>query len=939
MMDSIRNAIKMIWTLAHRELISMFRVPAGWIIIAFFTFLSAVLFVNQTLVPGQPGSMRYFFAASTWLLIPIAPAISMRLMAEEYRTGSFESLRTTPAGDWTVALGKYIGSLLFLALMLTPSLCYPVVLAVVSNPAPDPGPIVAGYLMLMLVGSLYLAIGLLASSLTSSQTLAFLGTMMALVLFMVTTSVLAPHAGTTLAPILDRLSVITRAGELSKGVIDTSTIFFFVLGSAWMIALTAGVLESRRLARSKWSLGVMGTIFALSTGLCIVFAGVLTNDHRLRIDVTSTSAHKLSPRAKSMVDSLPGRTRIILAINEAETDRLARDLVSDVLDTYDRSSDQLSAQIIDLSSADGMGSISSLIQELRDRDAESIAQNASTKQQAAATLQSSAQTLESLSPNLLRIAELIDLSAQGGSTNKAFFTQRATLARLGSQDLIKAAGAIENETDSSIALINAQLIQTEDLINQLNAFAQAPEIAPALQAMTSSLLATTNPVVDELAILADKLARLPLIDADRVETALETGEALLVIGPQESGIAAVDLDALLPPTQVLEEAGISPAGVIGPRAQELIASALGQLVIQSHPIVIFVHAAGPGELLSGSALLTSGVSRLQQQGIDSLEWAALQETDQPSLAQLDPLGQRPVVYFVLAADSTTGGGDSGVTGARRATALAQIAGQLIDAGQSVLISMNPSIFGSFGDNDPLIAILEPFGIVPDPTKTLLTQRLSGAKRSADPATLIVPTLELDTQTHPVSQAISGLNMALPWAVPMQIDPRVGSRASPIITFSGSQDIWAEHDWLNLWSTPAQSRAFLRDQPSFDESVDLRRDQWILGAGSERTLGSETQRVIAVGSSAWLYDALTFSQGQLVDGRITTAFPGNLVMLESSIAWLSGLDQLIAPGVQSRPIATIRALDADELSRYRWILLGGVPCVIILIGIGTRFIFG
>ena len=103
-------AWKLIWTLAVRELVSMFRVPAGWIIIALFAFLSAVLFVNQTLIPGQPGSMRYFFSASAWLLIPIAPAISMRLMSEEYRTGSFESLRTTPAGDWAVACGQYLGS-------------------------------------------------------------------------------------------------------------------------------------------------------------------------------------------------------------------------------------------------------------------------------------------------------------------------------------------------------------------------------------------------------------------------------------------------------------------------------------------------------------------------------------------------------------------------------------------------------------------------------------------------------------------------------------------------------------------------------------------------------------------------------------------------------------------------------------------------------------
>ena len=80
-------------TIAQRELSSMFRVPAGWIIIALFAFLTGVLFVNQTLLPGQPGTLRYFFMYAGWLLIPIAPAVSMRLMSEEYRSGSFEALR------------------------------------------------------------------------------------------------------------------------------------------------------------------------------------------------------------------------------------------------------------------------------------------------------------------------------------------------------------------------------------------------------------------------------------------------------------------------------------------------------------------------------------------------------------------------------------------------------------------------------------------------------------------------------------------------------------------------------------------------------------------------------------------------------------------------------------------------------------------------------
>ncbi len=939
LIQSLNNQRALVTTLATRELVSMFRVPAGWIIIALFAFLSAVLFINQTLIPGQPGSMRYFFIASAWLLIPIAPAISMRLMSEEYRTGSFESLRTTPAGDWAVALGKFIGAVLFLILMLAPSLIYPIVLTIVSSPAPDVGPIIAGYLMLVLVGSLYLSIGLLASSLTSSQTLAFLGTMMALVLFIVVTSVLAPRAGSTLAPILDRLSVISRAGELGKGIIDSGTIAFFVIGSIWMVALSAAVLESRRLARKRSVLIVMGTIFVLTTGLATFFAGYLTTEHRLRFDVTSTSAHKLSQRATNMVDALPGKTRIVLALNETETDRRALDLVSDVLETYDRASDLLSTQVIDLSTADGLNHTQQLINELRAQESGAIEANTQTIEQASTLMSVASSQLLEYSKDLRTIRDSIDGSTTAGATNRAFFDQRAALVRLGAQDLANASTSLETDHSAGASMLDAQLAQIEDLRNQTESFAQAQEISPAARAAARSLNTKLDTLIDQLAVTSNQLRTLTPIDADRVATALSTGEALLIIGPPESGIAAIDLETLLPSTQILESAGISPAGVIGPRAQELIATALAQLVIQSRPIVVFVHAGEPGQLLGSSQLLSKAVNRFNQQGIDTIEWAPLHESDRPSLAQLDPLGQRPTIFVMISADSAAGGGETGITGARRATSLANIAQQLIDNGDSVLVSMNPSIFGSFGDVDPLVPVLEPLGIIPDPTKTLLTQRIVSSKRTADPAMVVVPAINSDEQTHPIGEAISGLSTLLPWSVPITIDPRVGITTQPIITLPGSESIWGEHDWVRLWSTPAQSRQYLQDQPIFEESKDVRRDQWILGAGAERIIDNDPQRVVVIGSNSWMYDALTFSQSQLVDGRITTAFPGNLALLESSISWLAQHDDLIAPGIQSRPIATIKPLDASQLSLYRWILLGAVPAAVLLIGIGTRIVFG
>ena len=74
--------IRPLAAIAGRELGSMFRTPVGWVVTALYTLLTAVVFTLQTIQPGEPATMRAFFAPSAWLLIAVAPAVSMRLLAE-----------------------------------------------------------------------------------------------------------------------------------------------------------------------------------------------------------------------------------------------------------------------------------------------------------------------------------------------------------------------------------------------------------------------------------------------------------------------------------------------------------------------------------------------------------------------------------------------------------------------------------------------------------------------------------------------------------------------------------------------------------------------------------------------------------------------------------------------------------------------------------------
>ncbi len=232
--------------IASRELSSMFRLPVGWVVTALFMLLTGTVFAYLILAPGQIASMRVFFAVSGWLLLPVVPAVSMRLLSEEFRSGTIEPLLTSPVSDAAVVIGKYLGGLAFLMLMFVPTLALVGILAVLSDPKPDPGPILAGYLSVALLGALYLSVGLFVSSLTSNQTLAFLGTLFVLLLMMMLAFVPVEKLPLALRPMLNAALIKPRIDDFAKGVIDLSHVVFFLSVSCWFVVLTTLTLESRR---------------------------------------------------------------------------------------------------------------------------------------------------------------------------------------------------------------------------------------------------------------------------------------------------------------------------------------------------------------------------------------------------------------------------------------------------------------------------------------------------------------------------------------------------------------------------------------------------------------------------------------------------------------------------------------------------------------------
>lgn len=952
--------MRAVWTIAAREVQSLFRLPVGWIVVALYAFLSAIVFVQAALIPGAPATMRYFFSAAAWMMVPIAPAISMRLLAEEARSGTIEMLRTSPVGDFAVALGKHLGAWLFLAITLAPTLVLPITLALVSEPRPDPGPIFAGYLTLFLVGGLYLGIGMLASALTSSQTLAFLGTLMGIVLLLMLTSLAGPLqmiAGPRAQELAGAFSIIGRVSNLSKGVFDTAAVAFFLIGTGWMIVLTAGVLESRRLSRPRPLAAGLWAGFLAATGASALLLGVLAHDWRARVDITSTGTHRLSPRALAMLDLIDAPTELVFAVDLGGADRRAVDLVVDVLESYDRASDPLTLRVIDLGSPAGIEQTDELLAVLAAREQDRAARVRDTIRSTAEQARALAAEMEPLARALEAVRDAIGASDPGAATNRAYFDQRSGLIRLGARTLTEQADALASALDDptgpaglpatdavlpqATGVLGAQRAQLADLTDQTRAFGVSEVAGPNAGPLARAAADRAEQLRNDAAVAFERLERLPRLDTLRVARALETGESLLVIGPPEQGVAAVDLEALMPSTEMLERAGFSAAGVIGPRAQELVATAIGRLVRPYRPIVVFTHAHPAGALGAEGGAFTRVRERLREREIDSVEWAALEQVEPPDLARIDPGGLRPVVFAVISPDSTAGSAGGRLTGAQRAKELAAVVQRLIDAGEPVLLSLNPSVYPTYGDTDPLAVLAKPFGITAQTGMTLLRNTTGQANAAtpgglpADWLTVVVP----PGGDHPIASAIRGLRTLAPWAAPLELTQTPGVTARPLLELIGDDQTWAESRWLRLWSTPANARAMLTEQPRYDASEDTRRDRWIIAAAAERANSFGKSRLIVVGSNSWSSDSAVASAVQMVDGRVTNRFPGNDVMLDGAINWLAGLDELIAPSADARPVATVKPLAPSQLSTIRWVLLGLVPALILLAGGAWRGLRG
>lgn len=300
--------------IAGRELVSLGVTPLGYVVATLFLlqqgydFALLLRVLNDPLAAPGP-VMQYYFGGSFfifWLpVVAICAAISMRLVAEERRSGTLEAVLTAPVLPAQFVIGKYLAALGFYVVLWLPTGAFYLLLRG-AGVHPDPGPVAAGYLGTALCGASFLAIGLVASAATRSQLTAAIATFVTSTMLLLL-GLLAPEldAG-TLGRVLEATSLLAMMQDLAQGIVDGR--WWFIHGAVVVVAvwLAAVLVDPRRDAQrlAQWLLGAVVAIHVAWWG----------TRHAERADWTAGRVYALSDRAREVLGTLevPIEVRVMI---------------------------------------------------------------------------------------------------------------------------------------------------------------------------------------------------------------------------------------------------------------------------------------------------------------------------------------------------------------------------------------------------------------------------------------------------------------------------------------------------------------------------------------------------------------------------------------------------------------------------------------------------
>lgn len=650
-------------------------------------------------------------------------------------------------------------------------------------------------------------------------------------------------------------------------------------------------------------------------------------------DATKTRAYSLTPQTEQLLASLQGDWTIAVTLDEQRADRAMRRQIDEVLRRYTDSAPRFSVLRIDPTNPRTLGNYEELLANLQRIYQEPIQQYdfalddglaAFRELQVFAVQQSSA-----LEPVLRNLAENDPHREQLGQL-------ALVLGRLADQgDVVLNEIAKARKTDDAHPIADYETARSilaqglSDYATQLDEMGQLLarwQSDAATNAAVKQYAANSKQdyprIAQRLAEAADPLKHLPPMELSSIGKQLATGEAAVILSPKRA--------AVIPSSQLFPKSNIQQRDDGGVkfdqrfRGEQLISATIRSLIVEHMPMVVFVHGEDKSLLWQrdNKVDLVGVAAMLQASRFEVKEWpVANRNAQRPESAP----GQ-PVVWVIIPPPKR-----QGLEISQGERALIEASRLLIENGESVMLSLYPSLLQKYGQNDPWSALASLLGVTVDTSKVIFEQsrNAEGKKEKQRAITL----QEFDSK-HPVARAINGSQGY--FSLPMTVNPASSASADlsiePLITASPGSDRWLESNWSADPSTLEEPSDSQRFDHALPVAVAIKCSVLVPnpGGGEQR----KQQRAIVIGSGGWMLSFVSDVVTTIGGGRVALVYPANHELMLAGVAWLSGMDELIAASPLSQEVPRLRDITPETRTFWFFVLVVGLPAMCIAMAIGV-----
>lgn len=905
--------MKGVFAIAKRDLAALYFTLSGWVILAAWGLIAALIFTLVTLQEGEPASMRAVIAVAGWGLAVLAPAVSMRAFAEESRQGTLETLLSAPISSGTLVLGKYLACVFMLLTLGVPVL----LLALVAEGYGriDPGELGSGLIGLLLLGMAMTSVGVMVSTRTSSQVVAYLVTFFAwfaLVVLAKGLPAILPQllpSGASVESLEWAIGFdpLVRLDEFALGLFDTGNVaWFLAITVFFLVAATISLsLPRRRTADSvggRFLSRCSTTAFLLAVAICAGSVALIFESPALRVeaDLTKTRAYSLGPATRELLEDLQPEWSIRLLVSEDTTDPVTLRLIDEVLKRMDEATPSLKSERIDPSNPDSVGRYEAMLESLLQREEGLIQEwNLAIKNglEAFESLRElgkiispkAAETVELLREGPIRAAiervgETLGTVSDQGSAFEEYMREalESTAVRpLPDWVLVQTSLIANNELYAS---------ELEQLADLLRRWSVDTEVQEAARAWAGAMVDPVESTAIDLLRSTDELKALKPLEVSRLSAAIAQGDAAIIEGPM--GAMVIPSWQLFPASAVTGDGG----AVIGFdrrfRGEETLAASIRALRSGSMPRVVFVHPEERSMLRPrDDGLDVSAVAdALKTARIDVLEWMPGQ-TARPGPA----LGEQPTVWLIMPPMRRTG-----IEYDQREKDLIEATSGLIAEGEPVLFTPARSLLPLVGLKDPWSGLLEEFGVSVDTGRVVFEWSPSPSSEGESGVVSYQVIDSFPESGGSLSGALRGKRLFLNHPTPIRIDPESSSDVFVVAEIEPTLLRFIEDDWRGNGSRITR----MPEENRFEESQPA-----VVG------IEHNGQRVLVVGSGGWLLSALVNDAGTLGGDRVVLRNPGNRELALSGVAWLAGMDELVATAASGREVSRFVGITAT--TRLVW----------------------